>query len=435
MPPRLNHRKSRTGCTTCKQRKIKCDERKPDCTACLRHRVKCTYDISLPPRRDKIAANSSSRGSTDASPNLVDSVTADPNGSHEANLLDISGLQRKQLELFLLHRFISAVSLTFPAAEDPELRYLYPRDAVELSFSFPFLQNTILAITALHTAVLRLSPQLNQDEDEAPSTKLPAAFQGMDFAQIHRFYLNLALHQQRTELASISNDNGEALTLASVMLAMIANRLLSPIDSEHSRENSYSPPIQALYISQATGPIIQAAMPYISDQTHLSRMIRWGRDKFSVVFSDTRPDGTSTALGLSVKPPFSQLLEFEDAAEAEDSDSDTVAAYAKTVTYVNELHSGVLRGDSSRELCRSAMAFAPVVPRRFIGLLAEERPRALAIYAHYMALVKRVEQYWWFAGAAEREVFGVNSIMPDSWRWAMAWPLEMISRFDTANAA
>lgn len=45
-------------------------------------------------------------------------------------------------------------------------------------------------------------------------------------------------------------------------------------------------------------------------------------------------------------------------------------------------------------------------------------------------MVKRVERYWWLAGAAEKEVHGLLSITPDVWQWAMTWPLEMISRLE-----
>ncbi|KAK5715786.1 hypothetical protein LTR17_016617 [Elasticomyces elasticus] len=35
--PRRAHKKSKTGCRTCKQRKVKCDERRPLCLNCERH--------------------------------------------------------------------------------------------------------------------------------------------------------------------------------------------------------------------------------------------------------------------------------------------------------------------------------------------------------------------------------------------------------------
>jgi hypothetical protein len=32
-------------------------------------------------------------------------------------------------------------------------------------------------------------------------------------------------------------------------------------------------------------------------------------------------------------------------------------------------------------------------------------------------------------GIAEREVFGIQSILPEEWQWAMAWPMQKIAAF------
>ncbi|EPE31928.1 Zn2/Cys6 DNA-binding protein [Glarea lozoyensis ATCC 20868] len=45
---RKSHRKSRNGCQNCKQRKIKCDEKKPQCANCSRHSVHCRYPHGSP---------------------------------------------------------------------------------------------------------------------------------------------------------------------------------------------------------------------------------------------------------------------------------------------------------------------------------------------------------------------------------------------------
>ena len=40
---RRKHHKSRRGCTTCKQRHIRCDEAFPSCLNCFKHRSACHY--------------------------------------------------------------------------------------------------------------------------------------------------------------------------------------------------------------------------------------------------------------------------------------------------------------------------------------------------------------------------------------------------------
>ena len=40
---RRTHKKSRTGCQACKQRHVRCDERRPSCSSCDKRRVPCLY--------------------------------------------------------------------------------------------------------------------------------------------------------------------------------------------------------------------------------------------------------------------------------------------------------------------------------------------------------------------------------------------------------
>lgn len=44
---RKRHRKTRSGCKTCKRRKIKYDKNKPSGGNCLRHNITCSYSIDL----------------------------------------------------------------------------------------------------------------------------------------------------------------------------------------------------------------------------------------------------------------------------------------------------------------------------------------------------------------------------------------------------
>ncbi len=77
-------------------------------------------------------------------------------------------------------------------------------------------------------------------------------------------------------------------------------------------------------------------------------------------------------------------------------------------------------------MVRRIVCLGVLAPRRYIELLEEGRPRALAILAHHMALSQAVEEHWWFHGVADRAVNGIQSILPAEWQWAMEWPISMI---------
>lgn len=96
----------------------------------------------------------------------------------------------------------------------------------------------------------------------------------------------------------------------------------------------------------------------------------------------------------------------------------TRQAYQHAVAVLNWAHKIPHKG--------APLAFPATVSRRFIELLEERRPRALAILACFFALLKSLDSVWWLHGMARREVLGVVSLFnsdyfgPDAYRtW---WP-------------
>ncbi|KAI0167953.1 hypothetical protein BJ166DRAFT_496224 [Pestalotiopsis sp. NC0098] len=73
------HRRSRNGCTVCKRKHIRCDERRPICTYCLRHGGECVFtdagpampnsrDVSSEEPQNDDASSTASWGPLDAAP-------------------------------------------------------------------------------------------------------------------------------------------------------------------------------------------------------------------------------------------------------------------------------------------------------------------------------------------------------------------------------
>ena len=69
---RRAHRKSRAGCTTCRQKRVKCDEKHPACTYCVRRKIDCSYESS--PTADR---RDSGQSSPDASQTYCEEETSD----------------------------------------------------------------------------------------------------------------------------------------------------------------------------------------------------------------------------------------------------------------------------------------------------------------------------------------------------------------------
>ena len=43
-------------------------------------------------------------------------------------------------------------------------------------------------------------------------------------------------------------------------------------------------------------------------------------------------------------------------------------------------------------------------------------------------MIKSVDDHWAFHGIAEREVYGIQSLLPSEWQWAMEWPLALLQQ-------
>lgn len=80
-------------------------------------------------------------------------------------------------------------------------------------------------------------------------------------------------------------------------------------------------------------------------------------------------------------------------------------------------------------MIRRLIAAGPMFPQEFVTFLGERRQRAMAIVAHHFALMKVMEQFWWFKDIPEREIHGVRNALQDQWQWAIAWPMQMLTTF------
>ncbi|KAJ6102198.1 hypothetical protein N7486_004625 [Penicillium sp. IBT 16267x] len=123
--------------------------------------------------------------------------------------------------------------------------------------------------------------------------------------------------------------------------------------------------------------------------------------------------------------PFHFLLEYR--RDEEKIDEKTRNAYSESIDYLECLYTASNSPTPTWILRKLFTGFPPMVPRRFCELVTEKRPRALVILGYLFALAKKVENIWWLLGIPEREVRGIESIIPAEWKWTMVWPLNLIA--------
>ena len=190
-PGRRTHKKSRTGCATCKARKIKCDERHPACLNCISHGVECPFlnPGIVPPQPPRASQSSSSRKSKSKSP-------IPPHGHSSPStpfpLPRVETDELPLLELELLHNFTIHTYSTLAA--DPAVCEFWRVNVVQLGLKCDYIMRAVLALSALHlayhqperrdfytaqgillhqkasrSAVSCMTPEVKQDKDAAAS--------------------------------------------------------------------------------------------------------------------------------------------------------------------------------------------------------------------------------------------------------------------------
>lgn len=105
---------------------------------------------------------------------------------------------------------------------------------------------------------------------------------------------------------------------------------------------------------------------------------------------------------------------------------DEAETYRRTLHLLREAFA---RPYSPWERCGVKMAiydWLERIPREFLDLLGERRPKALILLAHIACLLKRAEQYWYINGAGERIVKTVVNLLDEDLMGWIRWPLAIV---------
>ena len=323
--------------------------------------------------------------------------------------------ERRLVELRLLHHFLTVVAVTFPTANTAHLGEIWTKSAPQMAFTHTFLLNCMLAMSALHLATVARPEKASPEESP----------RYVDDAKAHRIYLSLAVREQREALSQLSTSSAaDAVCLSSIVLSIIA--LARP---SIQPAGPYTPPMQWLNLAIGMASVIQVTIPLLTDNGVVERVIDL-----------TEPDFRDRTALFHPRflAPFQSILDFTDTRPSStDSGPEPMETYRLALTYIGSVHDAILRDEPIHMVCHRLMSFIGLVTlegtekgvlptQQFTSLLEARRPRALVIFACLMCMAAYVESYWWFAGAAEREVKGIQTVLPPEWQWAMQWPLNML---------
>lgn len=402
---------------------LHCDERTPVCSNCDRLGLACHWASQHSPPTASPGSSSVS-GSVSGgghslldqtavanlantlkwlSPDTDDILLPNPREVDETHLPE--SRERRMLEHRLMQHYIFVVSVPFvpitPESTPREIWVdLFTRQIPALALRHENVFYSLMTVSATH--LLR---------DEPNDAELFKARQT---------YLVAAVRAQREMVGRLNPTLADPVCLCSVLLllqsfALLGERTLSP----------YSPPVEWLEMGKGVGQVmmlsVQTVPPDMDPQPLLMRLVSntYPRFEDELYFDASLRDG------------FADVLTRDIPSEDDWDDEEILEAYEKTLSYVGSIQNAIVREEPLYAVCRRLQTFAIVIPNKFTELLAERRPRALVILAHFFATAAQLDGVWWLeygnierVPTAVREIRAIDEILPKEWERQMAWPRE-----------
>ncbi|KAH7111511.1 C6 zinc finger protein [Dactylonectria estremocensis] len=365
---RRHHLKSRNGCTICKSRRVKCDERKPQCSNCVRRELRCSF---LPPTSHTASpcgnvGSSSLTSACDATPVTQiptpstsgcghDVPAAPPDVPRTLSLEPASeGLDIE--DFFLLHHY--TISTSYTLAMVPGLDTFMRINLPQIAFSNKFLLHSILAIAALHLS------RFKKHTSEANSYMTKA---------LHHY--GTALRTATSLMASINAQNGPALYLFST-LCFSFTLALGP------------KPGDFLIVGQ------QGIAQWLGQLQGMRSLLETQPELF-------QDDTLAPMFQISVR---------------------SLAQSISRIDHFPELREQIQQAASGDP--ELVFLWVYQLEDDFVRLLQEEKPIPLVILSHFCILLNGLSSFWWTRGWVEHLLSEIYSSLDEEYKIWMRRPME-----------
>ncbi|KXH35844.1 hypothetical protein CSIM01_00558 [Colletotrichum simmondsii] len=366
---RRSHPKSRTGCRTCKNRKIKSQR----------------HSSSSVPR-------SPGSLSTPGGPINGDGIGAGAGGGGGLSLGNGGGIDDLSLNLIdleLMHNFTTFAFNTL--STDPVVRQMWKVPVVRLALECDYVMRAMLSVSALHLAHHR--PERRD------------------------FFISRALtyHQMASRTAmglmgALDGENCEKLYLFSVLTIFFA--LACPRKSSDSLIMGESSFPDWLFLLRGTRSLLKELDPH-TYAGPLTPMFNHGRERYM----HTRDES---------KIQSDLLADLQRLVNKTCADAALLPIYNRAIDELRRTLS-VFLWDGGRGMdITDAFVWKYLMAEDFLPLLKSpgHTQEAVAIFSHFCILLKRLENEWWLQGWATHLISRAWAVLDQDHRLWIQWPIE-----------
>ncbi|KAK0197506.1 hypothetical protein F5146DRAFT_49599 [Armillaria mellea] len=344
MSPIRPHNKTRSGCKTCKKRKVKCDEELPVCKNCTRRRVECVWINDTP----QLEHDSPVPGtSTQATSSSYENPPSTRLGCTIELSFDI-------LDLRLIHHY--ATSTSYSLSSDPASASVWRKTVPKIAFDAKnrCLLHAILALSALHA----------HHAD-------PTASQYAVAASAHHSHARTGVHNAEADVKADINAIFITLALLALYEFATSSTASSFLSSRQITFRSIPPKVEKNWTQLHDGVL---------------------RPLFAILAPTVVPTPLEGQFPLSLSALLSTMHSPPEGEELRDAS--VYGAYQDSIHFLEI----AWKMSFEKDYCmRASCMWWSKLSNTFIGLLMERRPRALIILAHYCVMMERVavDGPWW----------------------------------------
>ncbi|KAH7186102.1 uncharacterized protein B0J16DRAFT_146422 [Fusarium flagelliforme] len=387
---RRTHRKSKTGCVTCKKRHVKCDEARPRCANCTVGNRTCSYAVA--PHQAEPSTTVACTG--DASASASNSPTASASAPHSSTALlagpadTESAAHYDAIHMSLLHHAVVHMGSYTGVGGDmsPVLE-----TALESAHTAPYFLDQLLAISALYQSTtaqarkqlyLRYATELQtralgkflEARENISETNFMPAFLFTSFVGIHVLHNTFSDHQ----------DN-----LGEFISAFV----------DYARVHRGIRTVTADYWDQIL----------VSNLTSILGIVETGNRV------DDLESGTET---IALRKQLETL-----------SDSSRMPVTAsidalQRMQWVLDLANHNAQSLSNR--IQAALAWPIIISDDYLDALYVRHPEALAVLAFFLAFVYEIRSFWVFESCGSSLIQALANHLGPFWKEGLSWPLSKL---------